>query len=53
MRSLSVGDVVLVRGEVYTGRDAVHAHLMKNPAAGGSARLGALSLRSGDAAAWR
>jgi fumarate hydratase, class I len=31
VRSLKVGDVVLVRGEVYTGRDAVHAHLMKNP----------------------
>lgn len=30
MRSLKVGDVVLVRGEMYTGRDAVHAHLMKN-----------------------
>ena len=31
MRSLKVGDVVLVRGEMYTGRDAVHAYLMKNP----------------------
>ncbi|HUS05835.1 MAG TPA: FumA C-terminus/TtdB family hydratase beta subunit [Bryobacteraceae bacterium] len=31
MRSLRVGDVVLIRGEVYTGRDAVHAYLMKNP----------------------
>ena len=31
VRGLKVGDVVLVRGEVYTGRDAVHAHLMKNP----------------------
>ena len=31
VRSLKVGDVVLVRGEMYTGRDAVHAHLMKNP----------------------
>jgi fumarate hydratase class I len=31
VRALKVGDVVLVRGEVYTGRDAVHAHLMKNP----------------------
>jgi fumarate hydratase class I len=28
---LRVGDVVLVNGEMYTGRDAVHAHLMKNP----------------------
>jgi len=31
VRELKVGDVVLIRGEVYTGRDAVHAHLMKNP----------------------
>jgi len=31
VRSLHVGDVVLISGEVYTGRDAVHAHLMKNP----------------------
>ncbi len=31
MRSLKVGDVVLISGEIYTGRDAVHAYLMKNP----------------------
>ena len=31
MRSLKVGDVVLINGEMYTGRDNVHAHLMKNP----------------------
>src|SRR6266478_1234199 len=31
VRGLRVGDVVLVSGEVFTGRDAVHAHLMKNP----------------------
>ncbi len=30
VRALKVGDVVLVSGEVYTGRDQVHAHLMKN-----------------------
>jgi fumarate hydratase class I len=30
VRALKVGDVVLIRGEVFTGRDAVHAHLMKN-----------------------
>jgi fumarate hydratase, class I len=30
MRSLKVGDVVLINGEMFTGRDAVHAHLMKN-----------------------
>ena len=28
---LRPGDVVLVKGDMYTGRDAVHAHLMKNP----------------------
>ncbi len=31
VRALQVGDVVLITGEVFTGRDAVHAHLMKNP----------------------
>ena len=31
VRALKVGDVVLVSGEIYTGRDAVHAHLMKHP----------------------
>jgi fumarate hydratase class I len=31
VRSLKVGDVVLVSGLMFTGRDAVHAHLMKNP----------------------
>jgi fumarate hydratase class I len=31
MRALKVGDVVLIHGEMYTGRDNVHAHLMKNP----------------------
>ncbi len=30
-RALKVGDVVLISGEMYTGRDAVHAYLMKNP----------------------
>ena len=30
VRGLRVGDVVLISGEVFTGRDAVHAHLMKN-----------------------
>lgn len=28
VRSLKVGDVVLIRGGMYTGRDAVHAYLM-------------------------
>ncbi|MGB2714110.1 MAG: FumA C-terminus/TtdB family hydratase beta subunit [Vicinamibacterales bacterium] len=30
IRSLKVGDVVLISGQVFTGRDAVHAHLMKH-----------------------
>src|SRR5258708_633684 len=31
VRALKVGDVVLINGEMYTGRDNVHAYLMKNP----------------------
>src|SRR5277367_1082 len=31
VRALKVGDVVLIDGDMYTGRDAVHAYLMKNP----------------------
>jgi len=31
VRALKVGDVVLVSGEMYTGRDNVHAYLMKSP----------------------
>ena len=30
VRSLEVGDLVLISGRVFTGRDAVHAHLMKH-----------------------
>ena len=30
VRSLTVGDVVLISGLLFTGRDAVHAHLMKH-----------------------
>ena len=30
VRALTVGDVVLLSGRVYTGRDAVHHHLMKH-----------------------
>src|SRR5437764_4046355 len=30
MRELKVGDVVLINGDMYTGRDNVHAYLMKN-----------------------
>ena len=32
VRSLKVGDVVLVSGLIYTGRDEAHAYLLKNPA---------------------
>src|SRR3954463_4847041 len=31
VRALKVGDVVMVSGPMFTGRDAVHSHLMKNP----------------------
>jgi fumarate hydratase class I len=31
VRALEVGDVVLIRGDMFTGRDNVHAYLMKNP----------------------
>jgi fumarate hydratase class I len=30
IQSLQVGDVVLISGRIFTGRDAVHAHLMKH-----------------------
>ena len=30
VRSLKVGDVVLVSGRMFTGRDAVHSHLMQH-----------------------
>jgi fumarate hydratase class I len=30
MRELKVGDIVLISGRVFTGRDAVHAHLTKH-----------------------
>jgi fumarate hydratase class I len=32
VRTLKVGDVVLLSGRAYTGRDAVHHHLMKHDA---------------------
>ena len=31
VRALRVGDIVLISGEMFTGRDNVHAYLMKNP----------------------
>jgi len=30
VRALKVGDVVLINGEMFTGRDQVHSYLMKN-----------------------
>jgi fumarate hydratase class I len=30
IRELKVGDIVIIRGDVFTGRDAVHAHLMQH-----------------------
>jgi len=32
IRALKVGDVVIINGEMFTGRDQVHAYLMKNKA---------------------
>ncbi|HEY9885936.1 MAG TPA: fumarate hydratase, partial [Vampirovibrionales bacterium] len=32
VKNLKVGDVVLISGEMYTGRDAIHKHLMTNEA---------------------
>jgi len=31
IRKLKVGDMVLLQGDMYTGRDSVHSFLMKNP----------------------
>ena len=31
VRALKVGDVVLINGDMFTGRDTVHAYLMKSP----------------------
>jgi fumarate hydratase class I len=30
VRALKVGDVVILNGDMFTGRDAIHAHLMKH-----------------------
>ncbi|MGH9411943.1 MAG: FumA C-terminus/TtdB family hydratase beta subunit [Vicinamibacterales bacterium] len=30
VRQLKIGDIVLISGRMFTGRDAVHAHLMKH-----------------------
>jgi len=32
IRKLKVGDIVLLNGDMYTGRDSVHSFLIKNPA---------------------
>ncbi len=31
IRKLKVGDMVMLQGDLYTGRDSVHTYLMKNP----------------------
>jgi fumarate hydratase, class I len=56
VRALKVGDVVLISGAMFTGRDAVHAHLMKHepPVDLRGAALyhcGPVSVREGDG--WR
>src|SRR5579871_2508023 len=47
MRALKVGDVVLITGDVYTGRDAVHAHLVKHPLPSGVDLNGAVLYHCG------
>jgi len=44
---LKVGDVVLITGECYTGRDAVHAHLVKHPLPEGVDMRGAVLYHCG------
>src|SRR5665213_1284542 len=47
IRALKVGDVVLITGEMYTGRDAVHAYLMNNPLPEGVDMRGAVLYHCG------
>jgi fumarate hydratase class I len=47
VRALRVGDVVLITGDMYTGRDAVHAHLVKNPLPAGVDLRGAVLYHCG------
>jgi fumarate hydratase, class I len=47
IRALKVGDIVLISGECFTGRDAVHAHLMKNPLPEGVSLQGAVLYHCG------
>ena len=56
IRALKVGDVVLISGPMYTGRDAVHAFLMKNEPpvdlrGGVLYHCGPVAVKDGDA--WR
>ena len=53
VRALKVGDVVLIDGEMFTGRDAVHAYLMKNAPPVDLHGAVLVSLRPGDAEARR
>ena len=53
VRALKVGDVVLVSGRVYTGRDAVHASSDEERPAGRHEWLRLVPLRSGRGQEWR
>jgi fumarate hydratase class I len=46
IRALKVGDTVLISGEMFTGRDAIHAHLMKRAAGDQTARFSTIAGRS-------
>ena len=46
IRGLKVGDMVLIQGEMYTGRDSVHSFLMKNRVPGRPFWQRALPLRA-------
>ena len=47
IRALNVGDVVLISGDCYTGRDAVHAHLVNHPLPAGVSLQGAVLYHCG------
>jgi len=53
VRSLKVGDLVLINGEMFTGRDNVHAQSHEKSSARRFERIGALPLRPRDVEARR
>ena len=53
VRSLKVGDVVLLSGRAYTGRDAVHHHLMSHEPPVDLRGVGHLSLRACGGQGWQ